>query len=215
MCALCGIRKPMRFCPGVAGGICSICCGTGREETIDCPLDCEYLQAAHRYEKTNSAELEALPNSDIEIPDSFLEENEILLVLLGSAVVSGARKSPGITDYDLREALESLVRTYRALQSGLFYETMPVNPYAAAVFEAVQARVADLRKRAAEAGEPSFLRDAAILKTIVVLQRLEYLHNNARKRSRAFLDFISRFYVPAPPDSSGIDAGAERPGIIL
>ena len=48
LCAICGVRKARRFCPGVRGNICTLCCGTEREVTVDCPLDCEYLQEAHR-----------------------------------------------------------------------------------------------------------------------------------------------------------------------
>ena len=50
-CAICQIRRPRRFCPGVRGDICSLCCGTEREVTVNCPLDCEYLQEARKHEK--------------------------------------------------------------------------------------------------------------------------------------------------------------------
>jgi hypothetical protein len=48
----------------------------------------------------------------------------------------------------------------------------------------------------------------------VFLQRLEYSNNNGRKRSRAFLDFLSRFNVPlAPDDLTGLEPDA--PLVIL
>ncbi|MDP9170483.1 MAG: hypothetical protein M3N54_07700 [Acidobacteriota bacterium] len=214
-CAICGIRKPRRFCPAVNGAICSICCGTGREETIDCPLECEYLQDAHDHEPLEPTDPATIPNSDLDLPDSFLEDNDALLVVLGSAVVEGARVSPGITDYDLREAFDSLARTYRTLQSGLHYETVPVNPYAAGVCEAVQGRIAELRKAAARAADGSMLTDSTVFGAMVVLQRLEYMHNNRRRRSRAFLDLLSRTYVPLPPDLSEMGPPPEEPRIIL
>ena len=31
--------------------ICTACCGTGREETIDCAISCQYLADAHQHEK--------------------------------------------------------------------------------------------------------------------------------------------------------------------
>ena len=43
------MRRPKRFCPGVRGDICTICCGTEREITVDCPLDCVYLREAHQH----------------------------------------------------------------------------------------------------------------------------------------------------------------------
>src|SRR2546429_6036822 len=36
--------------PAKGETICAICCGTGREVTIDCAPDCPHLAAAHRYE---------------------------------------------------------------------------------------------------------------------------------------------------------------------
>jgi len=50
-CAICQTRRPRRFCPGVRGEICSLCCGAEREVTVDCPLDCEFLREARRHEK--------------------------------------------------------------------------------------------------------------------------------------------------------------------
>ena len=45
-CRICDTRKPRRYCPGVTGDICSICCGNEREVTVDCPLDCPFLVEA-------------------------------------------------------------------------------------------------------------------------------------------------------------------------
>jgi len=196
-CAICGVRKPKRYCPGVRGEICSICCGTEREQSVDCPLECEYLHEAHLHEKPPKLDPTTMPNMDVRVNDSFLEENEPILILVGNAVLEGALKTPGITDFDIREALEALIQTYRALQSGLYYEAMPQNPYAAAIHESVQDRVADLRKRETEATKlATTISDAKVLGILVFLQRLEYANNIGRKRSRAFLDFLTRFYVP-------------------
>ena len=49
-CPICGKRRPERFCPAKCEKICAICCGTEREVALDCPSDCSFLIAAHRYE---------------------------------------------------------------------------------------------------------------------------------------------------------------------
>jgi hypothetical protein len=36
-----------------------------------------------------------------------------------------------------------------------------------------------------------------VLGVIAFMQRLEYSRNNGRKRSRAFIDFLHGFYMPA------------------
>ncbi|HVW83287.1 MAG TPA: hypothetical protein VHB50_01335, partial [Bryobacteraceae bacterium] len=127
-CAICGVRKPKRYCPGVQGEICTICCGTEREQSVDCPLDCEYLRDAHEHERHPELKAESIPNSDIEVSEEFLQQNEWVLLLLSSALAQGAMKNPGVTDYDIRDALDSLVQTYRTLQSGLYYEARSSNP---------------------------------------------------------------------------------------
>lgn len=213
-CVICETRKPRRYCPGVSGEICSICCGTEREETVDCPLDCEYLRAAHLHADGPPIDTSAIPDRDIEVTEEFLEQREWLLVLLGSALLEKAPVPP-CTDFDVREALASLIKTYRTLQSGLVYESLPTNPYAAAMHEAIQNRVAELKDRIAESGGTETLRDAEILGILVFLQRLEYMHNDGRTRSRAFLDFLSRFYARPEIADAESELEPDEPRIIL
>lgn len=196
-CVICEIRKPRRRCPGVHGDICNICCGTGREQSIDCPLDCTYLQDAHEHERPPQIDPAALPNRDIDITEEFLEANQVLLAFLAVAIFEGALQTPGATDWDLREALEALVSTYRTLQSGLYYEAVPTNVYAARIAASVRERLAEIKKREIEATGITTIRDATILGVLAFLQRLEYSNNNGRKRSRAFLDFLRAFYLPS------------------
>jgi hypothetical protein len=214
-CVICGIRKPKRQCPGVNGAICSICCGTEREQSVDCPLSCDYLKEAHRHEKPPALDPASLPNQEIRVPESFIEAHEWLLVFLGSAMVDGAVKSTGTTDYDIREALESLIRTYRGLGSGLIVESTPVNLYAANIQESVQSRVAEIRKRVEDAGSASRLEDSTILAVLVFMQRLEYANNNGRKRSRAFLDFLTQFHIQAPLEAEQETLEPEPSRLIL
>ena len=65
LCQLCEKRRARRYCPGVKGEICSQCCGTERENTIDCPTDCPHLQEARRHEA--AAEPAEYPNADIRV----------------------------------------------------------------------------------------------------------------------------------------------------
>ena len=49
-CKSCDERKGNRFCPGLKGSICSICCGTKREKEILCFEACEYLKKGKDYQ---------------------------------------------------------------------------------------------------------------------------------------------------------------------
>ena len=41
-CVHCGQRKGKRRCPALDGDICTLCCGTGRGQTIECPETCVF-----------------------------------------------------------------------------------------------------------------------------------------------------------------------------
>jgi hypothetical protein len=176
--------------------------------TVDCPLDCEYLQEARRHEKAQPIEVSQVPNRDIEVSERFLEEHEPLLAFLGHAVAEAAFAGPGTIDFDVREALDSLIRTYRTLQSGVYYETLPANPLAAGVYGRVQQALAEYRQRETQQLGVSRTRDADVLGVLVFLQRIELDRNNGRRRGRAFLDMLRQFYsaelMPSGPSPSSL-----------
>lgn len=157
---------------------------------MNCPLDCEHLIEARRHEKPPVKALEDFPHQEIRISEQFLRDNEELLMVLASTVLSSGLETQGAVDLDAREALESLVRTYKTLESGLIYETRPSNPYAAAIHHRVQETLEEYRKAVAERSGIHTIRDAAVLGVLVFLQRLELQENNGRPRGRAFFDFL-------------------------
>jgi hypothetical protein len=198
-CKICETRKPRRHCPGVSGEICSLCCGNEREVTISCPLNCPYLAEARVHEKPRALNPGEVPNQDVQVTEQFLREHEPLLMFLSSRLVEVSLAAAGAVDSDVREALQSLIRTYRTLQSGLYYETRPTNLIAAGIHERMQEAVESLRKQLAEKNATP-LRNAEILGTLVFLERVELNQNNGRPRSRAFLDYL-RAYFPQSQES--------------
>jgi hypothetical protein len=143
-----------------------------------------------------------LPNKDIRITEQFLKDQDHLVVWLSHSLARAMEAGKAV-DTDAREALEALTRTYRTLESGLIYESKPQNPYAAKLQESLKEAVEELRRELEkEAGlaVPAGLRDSDVLGVLVFLQRLELQHNNGRRKSRAFLDFL-RSYFPAAPEA--------------
>jgi hypothetical protein len=185
-CAICKTRREKRHCPGVQGEICSICCGEQREETVDCPLDCEYLQIAHQHESLEKKNPAGMPSREFRISQDFLRKNVEFLMTMQLTVLKAALRVHAI-DSDVREALDGLARTYRTLESGLYYESRPANPMAAAIFDAIQQRVAEIRQTENERGVHKLL-DNQVLTVLVFLQQMEYAFDNGRKRGRCFLD---------------------------
>jgi hypothetical protein len=196
-CTICGIRKPRRHCPGVNGDICSICCGNEREVTVNCPLDCEYLVEARLHEKFPAPE--QIPNLDIKVSEEFLRDHEPLLIFLGAKLLEASLDTAGAVDSDVREALDSLIRTYRTLQTGLYYESRPANLVAAAIQQKMQDGIQELRKQLTEKGATS-LRDAEILGVLVFLERVGLHQNNGRPKGRAYIDHL-RANFPQRQDS--------------
>lgn len=182
-CTICEERKPRRYCPGVRGEICTMCCGEERENTILCPFDCVYLQEARGREKPEFPK--AIPYRDIRIPDRFLDDHPNVFSIAVSALVEGVRSTPQAIDYDVREALDALLRTFKTLQSGLVYETRPSNLVAAGIYEVMQRKIEEIRGEISKTGRS--IRDVEVFTALLLLQRLEYRRNNGRKMGRAFI----------------------------
>jgi hypothetical protein len=196
-CKLCEKKRARRHCPGIEGDICPSCCGAERENSIDCPSSCEYLQEARLREHPAASPDDALPHPDIRVSEDFLREKEPIVVWISKALTRAMEREKAV-DQDAREALEALIRTYRTLDSGLIYETRPTNPYAAALQDALKTAVEKLRPQLAESAGLHTLRDADILGVLVFLLRIEFQYANGRRRGRAFYDFLNSHF-PAPP----------------
>jgi len=208
-CSICEKRRAKRYCPAVREEICAICCGEGREETISCPLDCEYLIEAHKHERVTEPNARQIPNRDIAVREETLVRNDGLLAEIGAALVGWANQT-GAVDLDVRDALEALIRTYRTMASGIYYESRPDNHVANGLFSGLVETIDGYRKTEAEKTGVHRTRDADVLELLVFLQHLEMDRNNGRKRSRAFIGTVMDFY-PEP----GGGAASETPPLIL
>jgi hypothetical protein len=194
----------------VRGDICSVCCGTERELTVDCPLDCPYLEDAHKHERRPPLDPEQVPNRDIRVSDDFLVSNQELCMLLGQVLGRSAIETSGAVDSDVREALEGLIQTYRTLEKGLYYESIPPNPLAAQIFRDVQEALAEFRREEPRRTGMSRTRDTDVLGILVFFQRVGLDRDNGRKRGRAFIATLLQFHSEA----SGEEAPAPSPLIL-
>jgi hypothetical protein len=190
----------------VRGEICATCCGREREVSVSCPLDCEYLREARKHDKTPPIDPQQVPNRDIRVADELLSENEKLLAFLSLTLTRAAAETPAVVDFDMRDALDALTRTYRTLQSGVYYESRPNNPLAAHIYGVAQAGITEFRRQETASLGMTKTRDADILGLLVFLQRFELDQNNGRRKGRAFLDALGRIYADAagsaPPAAS-------------
>jgi hypothetical protein len=204
-CAICGVRKPRRICPGVHGEICSICCGQEREVTVACPFDCEYLSDARKHDRPVAFDPTKVGNPDIRLDEEKLAEHEGLLAFLVERLLGAALSTSGVVDNDVREALQALIRTFRTLSSGIYYQTVPSNPLAASVYRELEKAGEEYRKQETARLGMTRTHDSDVLALLVFLERMELDRNNGRRLGRAFIDSLRQVYPAGTNSPAGSD----------
>src|ERR1700740_1553181 len=139
ICPICNKRRAERYCPAKGEKICAIDCGTEREVTIDCPSDCAYLIAAHRWEQEHLkpiAESE-IPFPDVSVPEDLIRTGQYLLSGLIYTVQVYAQEQRPLDDGEVLAAVQALAKTRRTLLSGIYYEKPPDAPLAAGLYAAL------------------------------------------------------------------------------
>jgi hypothetical protein len=196
-CPLCKERSGKRHCPGARAYICTLCCGREREVSIDCPYECPHLQDAYRNEGLRAEPPEKLVFSEHEVSDAFLDEQAPFIAGLTLTLLDYARDGSGVHDDDLRAVIDSLVRTYQTLASGLVYETLPDGQLRVDLYRRIQQFVQDWRRRQSEQAGITTPRDGDVLRSLVFLARTAQGRQNNRPRGRSFLAFLRRAFPAA------------------
>ena len=198
ICPICNKRRAERYCPAKGERICAVDCGTEREVTIDCPSDCAYLIAAHRWEASHPktlAESEIL-FPDVVLPPDVIQMRGATLSGLGHAILLHALEHGSLTDAEVFSATQAMAETYRTLLSGIYYEKPPGGAVAAGLYAAIAKFIEDEKKREAENPRLPPLKDSEIFHLLVFLVRFGRLRSNGRPRTRVFLDFLRAQFPP-------------------
>ena len=198
-CPICEKRKAARFCPAKGEKICAVCCGTEREVTIDCPSDCSYLIAAHRYEDGHRRSLAAdTPMLDEKIPQDIVYTHQQLMAALAFSIAKFCSVQPATVDADVLSTIQSLAQTYKTLNSGIIYEKPPDAPLPRELYAALMAFISEVKKQQAERAGPVGLKDSEVFYLLVFLYRMGLLRTNGRPRSRRFIEFLRAQFPQAP-----------------
>ncbi|MCU1317614.1 MAG: hypothetical protein JWN63_2936 [Candidatus Acidoferrum typicum] len=198
-CPICERRKAARFCPAKGEKICAVCCGTEREVTIDCPPDCSYLVAAHRYEDEHRRSLPAdAPLLDEKIPQDIVYTHQQLMAALAFSIAKFCAVQPAAVDPDVLAALQALAQTYKTLSSGIIYEKPPDAPLPRELYAALMALFSELKRQQAERASSTGLKDAELFYLLVFLYRMGLLRTNGRPRSRRFIEFLRGQFPQSP-----------------
>jgi hypothetical protein len=199
ICPICQKRKAKRFCPAKGETICSICCGTEREVTVDCPSDCPFLASSRQYDwerQEREFDWSTLPFPEVKVPSSLAREHGSLLNTISYAIVVFASDNRPLVDADVVAALQALAETFRTLASGLYYEKPPDYVYQRRLYEAVKAALEEYKKAEAQRLAATSTRDSDIRDALIFFTQLGARHTNGRLKGRAYLDLL-RSQFPA------------------
>ncbi len=215
-CSICHLRKEKRFCLALHERICAQCCGEQREDTLDCPSECPYLQQARRHETPRA--LDGEPAEEmfpaIQLPDDFLDRHEPLMVGILQMLGRAARADRSLNDRELIGALANVARSYqRLIASGLVYQEALPNPLQQAVIGHLQQLFEEFREVERQHLGYTTLKDRDVLDALVFTLRLAHLHTSGRRLARGFVDFLQEGLSESP--AVGDSEGDTRSRIIL
>jgi hypothetical protein len=199
-CPICEKRKAERFCPAKGERICAVCCGRERETTIDCPVDCSYLIAAHRYEDQHQRELPPeTPLLDLTIPSDVIHMQQQQMAALAFAIAKFCTSHEAATDSDILSALQALAETYKTLGTGIYYEKPPDAQLPRELYGELVAFLAEAKRQQTERTHGlAGWKDSEVFYLLVFLYRMGLLRTNGRSRSRRFVEFLRSQFPDAP-----------------
>jgi hypothetical protein len=198
-CPICEKRKAARFCPAKGEKICAVCCGTEREVSIDCPSDCSYLVAAHRYEDRHQRSLPAdTPLLDEKIPQDIVYTHQQLMAAVAFSIAKFCAVQPAAVDADVLAAIQALAQTYKTLSSGIIYEKPPQAPLPRELYSSLMAFISEIKKQQAERSGSVVLKESEVFYLLVFLCRMGLLRTNGRPLSRHFIEFLRGQFPESP-----------------
>ena len=190
-CPICEKRKAKRYCPARAETICTVCCGTEREVSIDCPSDCTYLQESRKHDLgRRELDWSSVPFADTKISSAFVARQERLILALGYAICLNARDNPAVTDTDVIAGVQTLAEAYQTLSSGIYYEKPPDYAVQRGLYDALKTAIEDYKKAESQNTGLATVRDSDIRDVLIFLTQLGATRTNGRPKGRAYLDFL-------------------------
>ena len=158
--------------------------------TIDCPVECAYLAAAHRYEDQHPRALpKETPLLDARIPSDVVHAHGQFLSAMAFTIAKFCATEQSTSDADVLAGLHALAEAYKTLIAGIIYEQPPAIPVQRGLYDTLSAFLTDAKQKAAQNSSGS-IKDSEIFTLLVFLYRMGLLRTNGRPRSRRFIEFL-------------------------
>jgi hypothetical protein len=190
-CTICDARAAKRYCTARGEDICTQCCATEREVTINCPFECSYLRDSRRHEKRQIDEA-GMPHRDVRVDGDFMRQADLVVMLMAAFFNKAMEPAPNATDADAREALEALIASQRTGE-----DVNPEGEVAAGIVaryrEKMSAFVQELKER-----ETGPFADRVFLGVLVFMARVAHGYNNGRPKCRAYIHYLRESFPAGP-----------------
>ncbi len=194
-CVLCDRKKAKRFCPAKQSTICAPCCGAKRILEIDCPESCGYLKIGRDHEASQEGARHYHP-VDINQQEKWsrlFADFEPVIVGLQTTVADERLAARQLTDADVAEALDCLLKTLRTEEHGVFYETSSENLRADALRRQMSLLIESFRQP--QEGSEKRLQLGDAIDCLELLRTVVGSHLEAGSSGLSFVDFVVR-YLP-------------------
>ena len=192
-CVLCAARRGTRPCPALKTEVCSLCCGTRRRRTVACPDDCGFLRQGRAYQELRVGATEPLRKAR-ELSPEYVNALDLSILEVRNT------RFRDLLDREVREALESVLKTVETGEKGLIYEYRSPDPRIQILSDAIKRVVDEFQnKRRVE----TTVTRACLLAAVAAIKSL--LRHNPD--SVAYLDLITQYAReagPAPERPSGL-----------
>lgn len=199
-CPICDKRKASRFCPAKSQNICSVCCATEREVTIDCPPTCPHLATSRRYEQERrDVDWSKVPFADVKISPSDLRGHENLIDTLAYSICDFAGSHGETVDSDVLAALQTLAEAYQTLAKGIYYERPLDYRLQHEIVTDLKSTIAAYRKEEANRPRITSVRDETLRDALIFMAQAGGIHTNGRPKGRAYIDFLRSQVKWQPP----------------
>ncbi len=158
--------------------------------SIDCPPDCGYLLAAHRYEDQHPRSLPPdTPLLEVRLTSDIVHTHQQLLSAIAFTIAKFCSAQTTAADPDVLAAIQALAESYKTLSSGIVYERIPVIPVQRDLYNALSAFLTETKQQAGQSSFGAF-KDSEVFQLLVFLFRMGLMRTNGRPRSRRFVEFL-------------------------
>jgi hypothetical protein len=209
-CVICNERKAKRFCPAKNDLICAQCCGEKRVLEIDCPESCEYLKSGRQHEMADYARrLNRQDEAAVEKNQRIIREHQDVVGRLEYILGLERLSSHDLSDRDVLETVDLLLKTYQTESKGILYEKMSDNLRIEPLRQQLRTVIESFRNPEGEKAkgivdpQNTRLQLGAAIECLEFIRSMVLAYMEDRNSETGYVDFLARI-TPREPSRGSI-----------